>query len=140
MQVGLVLLCAGLLGLQAAIDPTLSGWQWGLAIAGFGAGMGLVVSQLGNLIMSAVGPERVSESGGVQGAAQNLGASLGIALIGAVLLTGLLNGFQTRVRAGYAGSCWLAAVPLSCWKPSSTPRIVCRSGATFDGHGLEGCS
>jgi MFS family permease len=98
VQVGLVLLCAGLLGLQAAIDPTLSGWQWGLAIAGFGAGMGLVVSQLGNLIMSAVGPERVSESGGVQGAAQNLGASLGTALIGAVLLTGLLSGFQTRVR------------------------------------------
>jgi MFS family permease len=98
VQVGLVLLCAGLLGLQAAIDPTLSGWQWGVAIAGFGAGMGLVVSQLGNLIMSAVGPERVSESGGVQGAAQNLGASLGTALIGAVLLTGLLSGFQTRVR------------------------------------------
>ncbi len=98
VQVGLVLLCAGLLGLQAAIDPTLSGWEWGVAIAGFGAGMGLVVSQLGNLIMSAVGPERVSESGGVQGAAQNLGASLGTALIGAVLLTGLLNGFQTRVR------------------------------------------
>jgi MFS family permease len=98
VQAGLVLLCAGLLGLQAAIDPTLSGWQWGLSIAGFGAGMGLVVSQLGNLIMGAVGPERVSESGGVQGAAQNLGASLGTALIGAVLLTGLLNGFQTRVR------------------------------------------
>jgi hypothetical protein len=36
--------------------------------------MGLVVSQLGNVIMSSVGPERVSESGGVQGAAQNLGA------------------------------------------------------------------
>jgi MFS family permease len=98
VQAGLVLLCAGLLGLQAAIDPTLSGWEWGVAIAGFGAGMGLVVSQLGNLIMSAVGPERVSESGGVQGAAQNLGAALGTALIGAVLLTGLLNGFQTRVR------------------------------------------
>jgi MFS family permease len=97
VRVGLALLCAGLLGLQAAIEPSLSGWQWGVAIAGFGAGMGLVVSQLGNLIMSAAGPDRVSESGGVQGAAQNLGASLGTALIGAVLLAGLLNGFQTRV-------------------------------------------
>jgi MFS family permease len=97
VQVGLALLCAGLLGLQAAIEPSLSGWQWGVSIAGFGAGMGLVVSQLGNVIMSSVGPERVSESGGVQGAAQNLGASLGTALIGAVLLAGLLNGFQTRV-------------------------------------------
>ncbi len=98
VQVGLALLCAGLLGLQAAIEPSLSGWQWGTAIAAFGAGMGLVVSQLGNVIMGAAGPERVSEAGGVQGAAQNLGASLGTALIGAVLLTGLLGGFQTRVR------------------------------------------
>ncbi|HEY2766874.1 MAG TPA: MFS transporter [Solirubrobacteraceae bacterium] len=97
VQAGLALLCAGLLGLQAAIEPSLSGWQWTVAIAGFGGGMGLVVSQLGNVIMSSVGPERVSESGGVQGAAQNLGSSLGTALIGAVLLTGLLNGFQSRV-------------------------------------------
>jgi hypothetical protein len=40
----------------------------------------------------------VSEVGGVQGAAQNLGASLGTALIGSVLLVGLLNGFQTHIQ------------------------------------------
>ncbi len=98
VQAGLALLCAGLIGMQAVIGPTLSGWQFAVAIAAFGGGMGLVVSQLGNLIMSSVDRSRSSEVGGVQGAAQNLGASLGTALIGAVLLTGLLNGFQTSIR------------------------------------------
>ncbi|HWX44765.1 MAG TPA: MFS transporter [Solirubrobacteraceae bacterium] len=95
---GLALLCAGLLGMQAAIGPTLASLPFAAAIAGFGAGMGLVVSQLGNVIMSSVARSRSSEAGGVQGAAQNLGASLGTALIGAVLLGGLLSGFQSKVR------------------------------------------
>jgi MFS family permease len=98
VQIGLVLLFAGLIGLQASIGPTLTGWPFGISIAVFGAGMGLVVSQLGNVIMSAVGPSRVSEAGGVQGASQNLGAALGTALIGAVLLIGLTSGFQSKVR------------------------------------------
>jgi MFS family permease len=98
VQMGLVLLFAGLIGVQAAIGPTLSGPAFGIAIAAFGGGMGLVVSQLGNVMMSSVDASRVSEVGGVQGAAQNLGASLGTALIGSVLLVGLLNGFQTHIE------------------------------------------
>lgn len=98
VQVGLVLLFAGLVGVQAAIGPTLSGPAFGIAIAAFGGGMGLVVSQLGNVMMSSVDDSRVSEVGGLQGTAQNLGASLGTALIGSVLLVGLLNGFQTHIE------------------------------------------
>jgi len=98
VQMGLLLLFVGLMGVQAAIGPSLSGAAFGISIAAFGGGMGLVVSQLGNVMMSSVDGSRVSEVGGVQGAAQNLGASLGTALIGSVLLVGLLNGFQTHVQ------------------------------------------
>ena len=98
VQGGLVLLFAGLIGIQATIEPSLNGLAFGIAIGAFGAGMGLVVSQLGNVMMSSVDGSRVSEVGGVQGTAQNLGASLGTALIGSVLLVGLLNGFQDHVR------------------------------------------
>ena len=48
--------------------------------------------------MSSVPPDRTNEAGGLQGTAQNLGASLGTALIGAVLLTGLTSGFIDRVQ------------------------------------------
>src|SRR5206468_3595206 len=40
---------------------------------------------------------KTNEAGGLQGTAQNLGASLGTALIGSVLLAGLLTGFNTRI-------------------------------------------
>lgn len=55
------------------------------------------MSQLGNVIMSSAPPGKTNEAGGLQGTAQNLGASLGTALIGSVLLAGLLTGFTTRI-------------------------------------------
>jgi hypothetical protein len=48
--------------------------------------------------MSSVPPDETNEAGGLQGSAQNLGASLGTALIGSVLLLGLLNGFNSRIQ------------------------------------------
>ena len=63
-----------------------------------GLGVGLLASQLGNVIMSSVPVSRSSEAGGLQGTAQNLGASLGTALIGSILLAGLTGSFQARVE------------------------------------------
>ncbi|HEV3093289.1 MAG TPA: MFS transporter [Solirubrobacteraceae bacterium] len=99
VQVGLGFLLVSTLGLMATISPSLSSLPFALSLAGFGAGIGLTISQLGNIVMSSVGQERSSEAGGVQGASQNLGQSLGTALIGAVLLTGLTTGFHNRVLA-----------------------------------------
>jgi MFS family permease len=99
VQIGLGFLLVSILGLMLSISPTLASVAFFVSLAGFGVGLGLVISQLGNVVMSSVGPARSSEAGGVQGAAQNLGQSLGTALIGAILLTGLTTGFQERVRA-----------------------------------------
>jgi MFS family permease len=99
VQAGLALLFVSLVGLFASISPDLTSPLFSISLAGFGGGIGLVVSQLGNVVMSAVGSERSSEVGGLQGAGQSLGSSLGTALIGAVLLAGLTSGFHDRVRA-----------------------------------------
>ena len=64
----------------------------------FGIGAGLLLSQLGNVIMSSVDPAKTNEAGGLQGTAQNLGASLGTALIGAVLLAALTTASIERVE------------------------------------------
>ena len=48
--------------------------------------------------MSSAPPAQTNEAGGLQGTAQNLGASLGTALIGAVLLIGLTEGFAATDR------------------------------------------
>ncbi len=99
VQAGLGVLFVSLIGVMATISPSLASAPFAVSMALFGAGIGLVISQLGNVVMSSVPESRSSEAGGVQGAAQNLGQSLGTALIGAVLLTGLTTGFQDRVRA-----------------------------------------
>jgi len=67
-------------------------------MAVFGVGAGLMLSQLGNVIMSSVEPGQTNEAGGLQGTAQNLGASLGTALIGAVLLAALSSNVIERVE------------------------------------------
>jgi hypothetical protein len=59
--------------------------------------MGLIVSQLGNVVQSAVGEQDRSEAGGLQYTAQQLGASLGTALIGAVVISGLIASFSANV-------------------------------------------
>ena len=97
VQIGLVAIVVAALVLVGTIDVELNETGFKLSLALFGIGAGLLMSQLGNVIMSSAPPAKTNEAGGLQGAAQNLGASLGTALIGSVLLTGLLTGFQTRI-------------------------------------------
>jgi Na+/melibiose symporter-like transporter len=98
VQVGLGAMAIAALVLVGTIDVTLNGTAFALSLVFFGIGAGLLMSQLGNVIMSSVSPEDTNEAGGLQGSAQNLGASLGTALIGSVLLLGLLNGFNSRIQ------------------------------------------
>jgi hypothetical protein len=99
VQLGMVFLFPSILGVMASIGPELDSPWFGISLAGFGAGLGLSVSQLGNVVMSSIPESRSSEGGGVQGVAQNLGQSLGTALIGAVLLAELTTGFHNQVQA-----------------------------------------
>ena len=98
VQIGLAAMVVAALVLVGTIDAELNETAFKLSLALFGVGAGLLMSQLGNVIMSSAPPEKTNEAGGLQGAAQNLGASLGTALIGSVLLTGLLTGFQDPHR------------------------------------------
>ncbi|MDQ2675294.1 MAG: MFS transporter [Actinomycetota bacterium] len=99
VRLGLLLLFVGLIGTMATISPSLSSAAFAVSLGFFGAGVGLIVSQLGNVVMSSVGEDRASEAGGLQGSAQSLGSSLGTALIGAILLAGLTTGFHDQIRA-----------------------------------------
>jgi MFS family permease len=71
-----------------------------------GSGLGLLASQLGNVIVSSQPVEVSGEVGGLQYTAQNLGASLGTALVGAVVLgtlaTQLLIGIEESPEVGDA--------------------------------------
>ena len=96
-QFGLVAVSIGAIVMLATLDVTLNDTGFKVALALVGAGAGLLASQLGNVIMSSVAPTQTSEAGGLQGTAQNLGSSLGTAIIGAVLLASLATGFSERI-------------------------------------------
>lgn len=97
-QAGLIALAVAACVLLGTIDVELDTTEFALALALFGVGAGLLISQLGNVIMSAAPPGETNEAGGLQGTAQNLGASLGTALIGSVLIAALTSGFTTAVE------------------------------------------
>ena len=96
-QIGLVVVSLGALVMLGTLDVKLNDPGFKIALGLVGAGAGLLASQLGNVIMSAVAPTQTSEAGGLQGTAQNLGSSLGTAIVGAVLLTSLATGFGERI-------------------------------------------
>jgi hypothetical protein len=77
------------------VELNETGFAFGLAV--FGIGVGMLASQLGNVIMSSVAPAQTNEAGGLQGTAQNLGASLGTALIGAIMLGTMATGLADRI-------------------------------------------
>jgi MFS family permease len=97
-QGGLVALTVASVLLLGTIDVQLEETEFAVALSLFGVGAGLLLSQLGNVIMSSVDPAKTNEAGGLQGTAQNLGASLGTAIIGAVLISALSTGLVTRVE------------------------------------------
>jgi MFS family permease len=97
-QVGLLALALASVFLLGTIDVELNETGFAIALAVFGIGAGLLLSQLGNVIMSSVDPAKTNEAGGLQGTAQNLGASLGTALIGSILIAALTSGLITNLE------------------------------------------
>lgn len=104
---GLLLMASGALLLAALLSNNDA--DAGIVTVPFlllGAGLGLLASQLGNVIVSSQPVARSGEVGGLQYTAQNLGASLGTALIGAIVIgtlaTQLMQGVQSSPEVSSA--------------------------------------
>lgn len=98
VRLALATLLAAVVWLLATIDPVIDDAQFAGAMAVLGVGMGLLASQLGNVVQSSVDEEERSEAGGLQFTAQNLGSALGTALIGSLLIGALAHAFSTQVE------------------------------------------
>ena len=99
VQTALAILLVGEVVLLYFLAPDLATWGFGIGMALIGAGLGLMASQVGNVIMSSVDPSRGGEAGGLQGTSLNLGASLGVALVGSIVIGLLAANFTTLVSA-----------------------------------------
>ncbi len=99
VRAGLVVLVAGAVGLVAVLKPAIVTTPFLVAMGVIGVGLGLLLSQLGNVVQSSVGAEARSEAGGLQYTAQQLGAALGTALIGAVVIGALASGLSHSISS-----------------------------------------
>jgi EmrB/QacA subfamily drug resistance transporter len=99
VRIGLAVATLSIFLLIAIVQPELVDAGFAVSMAGLGLGMGLVVSQLGNVVQSSVDASGRGEAGGLQYTGQQLGSSLGVALIGAIVLTGLAGVSTSTVHA-----------------------------------------
>ena len=97
-RIGFLLLFAGTVVLIAVLDEGAGAEvvTWPLILAGLG--VGALASQLGAVTVGSVSDEQSSEVGGLQNTFTNLGASIGTALAGAVLITTLTSSFVSGIQ------------------------------------------
>jgi EmrB/QacA subfamily drug resistance transporter len=95
VQLGLGAMVVGILVLVAALDPQASASIVTVPLLLLGLGIGALASQLGSVTVSSVPDQQSSEVGGLQNTATNLGASIGTALAGSILIAALTTSFLT---------------------------------------------
>jgi MFS family permease len=95
---GLAALLTGIVSLVLALDVGVGAEIVTVPMLLAGLGVGALASQLGAVTVSSVPDEVTGDVGGLQNTMTNLGASLGTALAGSVLIAGLTASFIQGVQ------------------------------------------
>ena len=98
VRAGLLSLLAGTVILLGALDPDAGAEIVFVPMLLVGLGIGALASQLGAVTVSAVPDDESPEVGGVQNTMTNLGASLGTALAGSLLIATLTSAFIVNIQ------------------------------------------
>ncbi len=99
---GVVMLMVAIVGAATVIGPTTSSVHlvpW-LALAGLG--IGSVQAQLSSVILDEVPASLSGQASGTQSTFRQLGATFGVALVGAILTMSLASGVRTTLETGTA--------------------------------------
>ena len=102
VRLGLLSLLAGTVVLLGGLDAEAGAEIVFVPMLLVGLGIGALASQLGAITVSAVPDDQSPEVGGVQNTMTNLGASLGTALAGSLLIATLTSSFLTNVQQSQA--------------------------------------
>jgi EmrB/QacA subfamily drug resistance transporter len=89
VRLGLALESAAALAIGLAISPGLGPWTLVPWLIVYGIGVGFASAQLPNVMLEGVPARQSGLASGLQSAIRQLGAAIGIAVLGAVLVTGL---------------------------------------------------
>ncbi|GMR05810.1 MAG: MFS transporter [Gammaproteobacteria bacterium] len=97
IQVGFLLVITGLLIIAGTIKPDAEPSDLATGVV-FGMGIGLIASQILNLILSSVSAEDTAEASGLNGTFEQLGNAIGVALVGTLMLGGLTASIENSIN------------------------------------------
>jgi EmrB/QacA subfamily drug resistance transporter len=97
VRAGLLSLLAGTLVLLGALSPDVGPEVVFVPMLLIGLGIGALASQLGAVTVSAVPEDQSPEVGGIQNTMTNLGASLGTALAGSLMIAAVTSSFLANI-------------------------------------------
>jgi EmrB/QacA subfamily drug resistance transporter len=102
VQVGLASETVGLVIVAFSISPTMSFLQLLPGIVCFGLGLGFASSQLTNVVLSAIEPERSGVASGANATVRQVGSALGVAVIGSVLTAQTIHHTTQQIASASA--------------------------------------
>ncbi|WP_406656456.1 MFS transporter [Methanolobus sp. ZRKC2] len=97
IQAGFVLVILGLGIVVWTVTPDVQPSDLAYGVV-FGLGLGLIASQILNLVFSSVDEKDTPETSGLNGTFEQLGNSIGVALVGTIMLATLMTGLQVSIE------------------------------------------
>jgi EmrB/QacA subfamily drug resistance transporter len=89
---GMALEAIAIIAVALLFAPDRAGWAFILPLFVYGIGVGLASAQLTSVILSEIPPRESGQASGMQSTFRQVGAAIGIALLGTVLATSLRTG------------------------------------------------
>ncbi len=102
VQAGQVISVVGLVLLRQTLSVHTTAGDLVIPLAVYAVGLGLMMSQLGNITLSAVPVSQAGEASGVNSTIRQIGSSLGTAVIGSILIASIAGGLAGGVASSKA--------------------------------------
>lgn len=102
MTSGFVLILIGVIVMGVEARNAMSGFEFAIGLASIGSGIGLIVSQAQNLMLSSVPASSTNETAGIINTFLNTGSALGTSIAGALILVVFISVANTQINASGA--------------------------------------
>jgi EmrB/QacA subfamily drug resistance transporter len=96
---GFALEVLGIVSLALLISDSISGWAMAPSLFAYGLGVGFATAQLTGIILSDVPVRMSGQASGMQSTVRQVGAAMGIALLGSIFVGLLVHHADTRLAA-----------------------------------------
>jgi EmrB/QacA subfamily drug resistance transporter len=99
VRFGLVSYALGVLWILRAVSLSITQWSLLPGLAFYGAGIGLALAQLTNVVLTEIPKDSAGVASGANTTVRQVGAALGVAVIGSLLTVRTLSQTVSRVKA-----------------------------------------